>query len=402
MSTQKSNFKVSSRLARRILLERQGLCHAPHLKQSKDDLLQLVSRLGFVQVDSVNTVERAHHMILFARNQTYQRQHLAALIEKDRHLFENWTHDASIIPTEFYPVWKRKFERDGEMLRQRWQKWRREGFEEILDDILGHVKENGPAMSRDLASNEKKSNGGWWDWHPSKTALEYLWRTGQLAVTRRENFQKVYDVCEKVIPDSHRTGKIKNSELVDWCCRAALDRLGLATPGELAAFWGIISAGEAKTWAERQGKDLPRVEVEAVDGSRPRKALADPTVLDLRDDDIAPPSRLRVISPFDPVIRDRKRLQRLFNFDYRIEIFVPAPKRKYGYYVFPLLEGDRFVGRIDMKRNPKTNALDVLNVWLEPGVKPSKQRFKALQSELARVGKFASCMDVQFSTGIAN
>ena len=394
MSTVKPLTTISNRLARRILLDRQGLCSQPHVKQSKDDLLQLISQLGFVQVDSVNTVERAHHMILFARNQTYQRSDLAALLEDDRHLFENWTHDASIIPTEFYPVWKRKFERDGEMLRRRWQKWRREGFEEILDDILRHVTQNGPAMSRDLASDEKKSNGGWWDWHPSKTALEYLWRTGQLAVTRRENFQKVYDICERVIPDDHR--KVKERDLVHWCCRSALDRLGFATPGELAAFWGIISVSEAKAWAEKSGKDLPRLEVEAADGSRPREAIVDPALIDLNEDDISPPARLRVISPFDPVIRDRKRLQRLFNFDYRIEIFVPAPKRQYGYYVFPLLEGDRFVGRIDMKRNPKSNILDVLNVWWESGIKPSKQRLKALQSELNRICKFAGCSETQF------
>ena len=396
MSSVKSKLQLSNRLARRILLERQGLCSAPHVKQSKADLLRLITQIGFVQVDSVNTVERAHHMILFARNQTYQRRHLAELIEQDRHLFENWTHDASIIPTEFYPVWKKKFERDGEMLRQRWQKWRREGFEDILDDILRHVKANGPAMSRDLASDEKKNNGGWWDWHPSKTALEYLWRTGQLAVTRRENFQKVYDICERVIPDDHRKATVHERKLVDWCCRSALERLGFATPGELAAFWGIISAAEAKQWAEKSAKDLPRLEIEASDGTRPREAIADPALIGISEDDIAPPARLRIISPFDPVIRDRKRLQRLFNFDYRIEIFVPAPKRQYGYYVFPLLEGDRFIGRIDIKRNPKTNILDVLNVWWEPGVKPSKQRLKALQSELNRMCKFAGCTEANF------
>ncbi len=400
MSSVNSKLEISNRLGRRILLDRQGLCSPPHVRQTKDDLLSLITRLGFVQVDSVNTVERAHHMILFARNQTYQRRHLADLLEEDRHLFENWTHDASIIPTEFYPVWKQKFERDGEMLRQRWQKWRREGFEDILGDILNHVKTNGPAMSRELASNEKKSNGGWWDWHPSKTALEYLWRTGQLAVSRRENFQKVYDICERVIPDAHRSGTIQDSDLADWCCRAALDRLGFATPGELAAFWGIISVNEAKSWADKLGKELPRIHVKAADGSRPREVIADPTLLDLHEDDISPPARLRVISPFDPVIRDRKRLQRLFNFDYRIEIFVPAPKRKYGYYVFPLLEGDRFVGRIDMKRSSKTNVLDVLNVWWEPGVRVSKQRQKALESELHRICKFTACSETIYSPNV--
>lgn len=251
-------------------------------------------------------------------------------------------------------------------------------------------------MSRALASDEKKGGSGWWDWHPSKTALEYLWRTGQLAVARREGFQKVYDLCERVIPAEHRASGIDDDELIDWCCRSALERLGFATSGELAAFWGIISAAEARQWFDANASAFPKVMVEACDGSRPREAVIDPAVADLAADDIAPPARVRVISPFDPVVRDRKRLMRLFGFDYRIEVFVPAEKRQYGYYVFPLLEGDRFIGRIDMKCDRRNDVLQVANVWWEDKVRRSKQRIRQLEAELARVGKFAGCSDVRF------
>ena len=401
MPVTQSPYTVDSRLARRILLDRQGLCTPPGGKQSKPELLSLIEQLGFVQVDSINTVERAHHMTLFARNQTYRRAHLADLLENDRALFENWTHDAAIIPTRFYPMWLRHFERHCEVLRARWQKWRRDGFEAAMGDVLAHVSQGGPAMSRALASDEKKGGDGWWDWHPSKTALEYLWRTGQLAVTRREGFQKVYDLSERVIPDEHRRSSVDDDQLIDWCCRNALQRLGVATSGELAAFWGIISAAEAKRWCERHAATLHVVTVEPCDGSRPREALADPSVLDLSADDLTPPQRLRVISPFDPVVRDRKRLMRLFGFDYRIEVFVPAPKRQYGYYVFPLLEGDRFVGRIDMKCDRGSAVLDVANVWWEPKVRPSKGRIKRLEAELDRVGRFAGCSEVRFRDSAA-
>lgn len=386
---------ISNTLARRIFMHRQGLGAPPTGKQSKNDLKQLIGRLGFVQLDSIATVERAHHMTLFARNQTYKPKHLATLLEDDKALFENWTHDASVIPTEFYPYWMRRFERDAEHLRARWQKWQRVGFENMLDDTLAHISEHGPVMSRSFGTEEKKNSTGWWNWNPSKTALEYLWRTGDLAVCRREAFQKVYDLTERVIPDAHRSPIRSDHDLIDWCCTSALERLGFATPGELAAFWGIITAAEAQEWCTTKAKSLPRILTEPADGSKPKECLADPNIFDLSEADLKQPPRLRVISPFDPVVRDRKRLKRLFNFEFRIEVFVPEAKREYGYYVFPLLEGDRFVGRIDIKRDIKTKTLNVNGLWWEPTVKPSKQRLARLEAELARIGRFVECRDLR-------
>lgn len=381
-------------LARRVLLARQQLAEPPGRRIDADGVRRMVERMGFVQVDSINTVERAHHMILFARNQTYRPKLLHRLVERDRHLFENWTHDAAIIPTRFYPVWRRKFARDAESLAARWRKWRREGFEEQLDDVLAHVERQGPVMARDM-TEEKRPGGAWWDWHPSKTALEYLWRTGELAICHRRGFQKAYDLSARVIPREHHGEPLGHDDYVDWLCRGALARLGLATPGELAAFWGLISVEEAKAWADGPaGPDFPRVMVGAVDGSRPREALADPDVLDLEADGIALPPRLRILSPFDPVLRDRKRALRLFGFDYRIEVFVPAAKRQYGYYVFPMLEADRLVGRIDMKRSG--DALAVRRIWWEPRVRASKGRLHRLDAELERVSRFIGADRVTF------
>ena len=267
----------------------------------------------------------------------------------------------------------------------------------MLADVLKHIERDGPVMSRSFAREEKKGSDGWWDWHPSKTALEYLWRTGQLVVTRREAFQKVYDLTERVIPPEHRRSIPDNQAFIDWCCRSALQRLGFATSGELAAFWGIISAAEAQAWcASDAGLAYPRALTEAADGSKPKECLADPAVLGATERELKPPPRLRVISPFDPVIRDRKRLKRLFNFDYRIEVFVPEAQRQYGYYVFPLLEGDRFVGRIDMKRDTKSRTLNVTGLWWEPRVKASKQRIAKLDAELARIARFVDCTEVAF------
>ena len=172
----------------------------------------------------------------------------------------------------------------------------------------------------------------------------------------------------------------------------------MRTPAELAAFWGILSAAEATAWSHSPpGKVYPRVHVEAADGTKPKECLAHPSILSATEAELTPPPRIRLISPFDPVVRDRKRLKRLFNFDYRIEVFVPEAERTFGYYVFPLLEGDRFVGRIDLKRDSSTGTLNITNLWWEPALKPSARRDAKLSAELARIARFVDCHTVNHS-----
>ncbi len=364
------------------------------------ELQALIERLGFVQVDSINTVERAHHMILFARNQTYRPRHLERLLGPGGSLFENWTHDAAIIPSRFYPYWQARFEAERERLKTRWAARGGALFERTLEEVQTHVRERGATLSRHFEKEKPKGGAGWWDWHPTKTALEYLWRTGELAVAGRDGFQKVYDLSQRVIPESHRAQRPSRAEMVDWACDAALERLGMATSGEIAAFWDLVSPAEAKAWcAARLGESLIEVTVENADGGKPRQALARPDLAARLAEVPDPPKRLRVVSPFDPVLRDRKRARRLFDFDYRIEVFVPAAKRRYGYYVFPLLEGDRFIGRIDMKCDRPADTLSVKGLWLEPGLRFSKGRAQRLEAELERLARFAGVGSVVFEEG---
>jgi uncharacterized protein YcaQ len=378
----------------------QGLSAPPRRKLAGDDLLRMIERLGFVQIDSINTVARAHHMILFARNQTYRPSALARLLERDRTLFEHWTHDAAAIPTGFYPYWQHRFERDRQALLARWRKHRREGFEEALSHILEHVNEHGPTMARDIGSG-RRTGSGWWDWHPEKTALEYHWRTGALAICRREGFQKVYNLTTRIIPQEHLGVLPGEAATVDWACRSALERLGTATAGEISEFWDLVSKPQAAEWcdAARESGEIVEVMIEPAFGERPWKAFAFADVLERLEVTPAPPERLRVLSPFDPLIRDRKRCKRLFGFDYRIEIFVPEAKRQYGYYVFPLLERDRFVGRIDMKHEKKDNNLHVHGLWPEPGVSFGRMRQRALEAELDRCRRFVAADRVVFADG---
>ncbi len=389
---------ISNMDARRIFLARQGLSGPPGQAMDKAGLLALIEKIGFVQVDSIRTVERAHDLILFSRNQTFRRQHLAALLETDRDLFEHWTHDASLIPTRLYPYWKHRFAREQERLVARWRKWQGEGFEAVFEETYKAVRDNGPLFSRDLKEDDHVS-GGWWNWHPAKTALEYHWRTGRISICHRVNFQKAYDLAERVIPDKHRLVDVDHDAFIDWACRAALERLGFATSGEIAAFFDIITPQEAKTWVEENRDQLAEVALETMEASKPRLTFALAEEVDTIADVPDPPGRVRVLSPFDPLLRDRARAERLFGFSYRIEVFVPEPKRQYGYYVFPLLEGARLIGRIDMKADRKRGTLDVRKLWLEPGVRPAAGRLEKLDAELQRLARFTGVERVEYLPG---
>ncbi|WP_102226247.1 winged helix-turn-helix domain-containing protein [Acidimangrovimonas sediminis] len=391
---------LSNAQARRLFLHRHGLAEAPAGPGRGADLMALIEQLGFVQIDSINTVARAHDMILFARRPAYRPGALKRLLERDRALFEHWTHDASVIPTAFFPHWRLRFERDRARLADRWKRWQRHGFEEKFDEVLARIAANGPVSSSDVGEDEGRSSGGWWEWHPSKTALEYLWRVGDLSVTRREGFRKLYDLTERVLPDAHATACPDPEETVDWACNAALDRLGFATSGEIAAFFATVSPAEAKAWcAEALARgEIVDVVVEGADGA-PRRSFARPDVAEAAADAPAPPGRIRILSPFDPALRDRKRAERLFGFSYRIEVFVPEAQRLYGYYVFPVMEGDRLIGRIDMKARRDEGVLAVRAFWPEAGVAMGKGRLARLEATLDRMAGFAGCERVGFDPG---
>ena len=377
--------------ARRLFLHRHGLC------QNAKSLADIFDRLTFVQVDSINTVARAHHMILHARMPSYRQPQLAGFLQRDRGAFEHWTHDASMVRMADYPFWKLRFQRSAVRLQDQWAKHRREGFAEVVPKVLEQVTRNGPTCSADVGVGEKRSSGGWWDWHPSKTALEYLWHSGQLAVCHRHNFRKYYDLPARVIPQHLLDHTPSEAETIDWACNRAIDSLGFATTGEIAAFFAKISPAEAKGWAVQALADgrLIEIDVEGADGSA-RTALARPDVFEEAQAAPKPPGQIRIMSPFDPALRDRKRAERLFGFHYRIEVFVPAAKREYGYYVFPVLEGDRLIGRLDMKADAKSGLLDVTRFWPERSVRLGNARVKKLTTAIERTRRLSGAQETRF------
>lgn len=390
---------ITAEQGRHLILGLQGLGESHRRPMNDDTLMDLICRLGFVQIDSINMLERAHHMILSSRATGYRPLQLKRLVERKRQLFENWTHDASVIPSAFYPYWMRRFENRRRLLSDRYTRWHGPDFLKETAQVLSHIEANGPVLSRELSPDERKGPGAWWNWHPSKTALEYLWRIGELAICRREGFQKVYDLTHRVIPAPHREAPVDHDDLVDWACREALHRLGFGTAGEIAGYWDLITTDDAKRWCDRHlGEGVEPVCVEQIDG-RKRTLFGRMDLITAVRATGAPPPGLRILNPFDPVLRDRKRLKGLFGFDYRIEVFVPAEKRTFGYYVFPILEGDRMVGRIDMKADRNADALQITALWPEPGIRFGKGRMKKLESELDRQRKFGNLSGIRYEDG---
>ena len=383
--------------ARRLFLDRHALLEPPVGPATGAALLGLIDRIGFVQVDSISTVARAHEMILWSRRQSFRPPALKRALEADRSLWDHWTHDASILPVGLHGVWQHRFRRDAQRLEAQWQRWFRDGYAAQFDTILNRIARDGPVGTADVGQGEVRGKGGWWDWHPSKTALEWLWRTGQLAITRRDGFAKIYDLTERVIPEGHRV-PVPEEGVTDWACRSALRHLGFGTSGDIAAYWNAIGPEAAKAWCREAlaRGEIVEAEVEGAEGQR-RKVFIFPAILG--EEPPAPTPRLRILSPFDPALRDRARAEFLFGFRYRIEVFVPEPKRVYGYYVFPVLEGDRMVGRIDAKAFRDAGALRVKGFWPEVGVRLTKGRRAKLEAELDRLARFAGCDRVEFLDG---
>ena len=200
-----------------------------------------------------------------------------------------------------------------------------------------------------------------------------------------------------MIPEAHRAA-VPAEQVCDWACRTALRQLGFGTSGEIAAYWNAVGPEAAKDWcrAALARGEIIEAEVEGALGQR-RKVFIFPEILDETPPE--PTARLRILSPFDPSLRDRNRAEFLFGFYYRIEVFVPEPKRVWGYYVFPVLEGERLVGRIDVKAFRDAGALRVKAFWPEAGVKLTKSRRAKLEAELDRLARFAGCERVEFLNG---
>jgi uncharacterized protein len=369
--------RISAAQARRIALAAQGF--ADGLRARPADgwaLRRVLSRVGLVQIDSVNVLTRAHYLPLFARVGPYDPALLdRAFMQAPRRLFEYWGHEASLLPVAMQPLlrWRMASE-------HAWGGMRRVAREhpELVVRVLDTVAERGPISAGELAAvhgDGRRRSGPWWDWSHSKRALEWLFWSGEVTSARRRGFERLYDLPERVLPRAVVRALTPDAadaqrELVRIAARA----LGVATERDLRDYFRLPVADARARVAELvEGGELAPVRVEGWDGA---VAYLDPSARVPRS------VRARaLVGPFDSLVWERPRVERVFGFRYRIEIYVPAPRRVHGYYVLPFLLGDALVGRVDLKADRKAGLLLVQAAHAEPGAPAETAR--ELDEELA-------------------
>jgi hypothetical protein len=364
--------------ARRIALGAQALDAPRRGPSTRAALLRTVDRLGVLQIDAVNVLVRAHYVPLYSRLGPYAQERLDdAAYGRTRSLFEYWGHQASLLPVSLQPLFRWRMQKAGSLEQiyaglARFVRARRS----YVDSVLEEVRERGALRAGELTSSVPRT-GGWWGWSDAKRALEFLFWAGLVTTRSRKNFERIYDLTERVLPpeivaaptpsieDAHR-------ELVRISARA----LGIATEDDLADYFRLRLGDVRPRIAELvEERVLTAVLIEGI--TKPTYLVAGAKLP-------REATGRAILSPFDPLVWHRARTHRLFDFHYRISIYTPEHLRKHGYYVLPFLDGDALAARVDLKAARDSSTLLVQSVHLEPG-SDMKKTAASLAAELREV-----------------
>jgi hypothetical protein len=369
-----------------------GLDRRARRRARKEDVLATIRGLGVLQIDTIHVVARSPYLVLFSRLGPYDRRWLDALLAEGA-LFEYWAHEASFVPIEDFALFRhRMIDRDGLGWKysHEWVERNRAHVERVHE----HIRDHGPVRSAQLGQREPGA-AGWWGWKPEKRALEMLFTAGELMVARRENFQRVYDLRERVLP-AWDDGRLPPRDEVERTLAArAVQSLGITTDAWIGDYFRmgrrvaaerareLAAAGELHTVEVEGWRDvayvhtdrLPLLAAAAAGGLRPRLTT--------------------FLSPFDPLVWDRSRAKTVFGFDYRLECYTPAPRRVFGYFVLPLLVRGQLVGRMDAKAHRSTGLFEVKALYLEPGVPPSERLARDTAGALAELADWHGTPDVR-------
>ncbi|KQW04119.1 hypothetical protein ASC66_15895 [Leifsonia sp. Root4] len=351
---------VSAASARRIALAAQGFARPHPATVGARQLNALIERVGLLQLDSVNVFERSHYLPVFARLGHYDKASLDALTFARRGRYvEYWAHEAAVIPVETWPLLRWRMEEYRQRHAADLDAWAHSN-RSMIDWLKAELAEKGPMPASAIEHDANKRSGPWWGWSDVKTGLEVLFRWGELVSAGRTRFERSYALPEQVLPDAVIHSHIPRDDAQRQLVRHAAEAHGIGTAGDFADYFRM---GRADT--------LTAVQSLADEG-----VLLPVTVPGWKQQawlhrDAQKPRRINtgaLLSPFDPVVWDRKRAERLFDFHYRIEIYTPAPKRVFGYYSLPILIDDSVVGRIDLKNDRQAGVLRVQSAWHEAGV----------------------------------
>ncbi len=377
--------RISLSTARRLAIASQCLDGRQKLPAGKEGAARIIERLGYVQIDTIAVVQRAHHHTLWARRPDYVPEHLHRLQSEDRRVFEYWRGAACYLPIQDYRYYLPSMKAFAD-----WQRTRHwlESNARLVKEVRNRIRREGQLASADFSAPEGAKRGPWWDWKPAKRALETLFSMGELMIAERRNFQRVYDLAERVLPADTNTGEPSREELARFAARRAAASLGLASRDDVrwASIGDRAAVSEALDEMVASGELTP-VTVAGLDGG-PHYAWTE-ALQSVRGR--RPRRGLQILSPFDNLVMNRHRLRALFGFDCKLECYFPAAKRTYGYFCLPILWGDRFIGRLDPKADRKQKALLVRKLLFEPGFRDFEPVLPALAEKLRAFAAFNEC-----------
>lgn len=375
-----------------MALDAQGLYGDSKHPKGKEGIARTIEHLGYIQIDTISVIERAHHHTLWTRKSDYHFEMLHELQAADRRIFEYWGHAASYLPMSDYRFYKPRMRR----FEQPKSAWAAQCIKEhghLMQGILKRIRAEGPLSSKDFKPPADTKRGDWWSWKPAKVALELLFWKGDLMISERRHFQRLYDLTERVLPESIDTRIPDDDELGDFLVHRALSAHGVAREREIrdhirGAEKGIISKSLARS------VDAGDVVPVTFEGDPQNQYFALPKMIKRAQRIKQRDPRLFLLSPFDNFIIQRERLQSLFSFDYTLECYVPAAKRKYGYFVLPILWGEEFIGRIDPVADRKAKKLTIRKMILEADRGKIGDFFPCLAKTLVDFSRFNHCDEI--------
>ena len=375
-------MNISLAQARRMAVRAQGLDGGWELPSGAEGAAQVVERLGYVQIDTIAVVERAHHHTLWARQPDYTPALLDNLQARERRVFEYWAHAAAYVPMRDYRFYLRKMRSYAE----REQVWLGE-HREVVEGVLGRIRAEGALGAADFEAPEGWVRRGWWSWKPAKQALERLFAAGELMVSERRAFQRRYDLRERVLPPWVDVSLPDEDEQARYAARQALQAYGVVIPKTIRpAFVSAPALAGAMRELAESGEAVA-VEIEGLGSGY----YAHPRALASADAPLPKPATAAILSPFDNAVIWRKRVEQLFGFKYSIECYTPQEKRRYGYFTLPVLWGECFMGRLDAKAERKTGVLIVRQLHLEPDAAVGEDFYSALAARLRAFAAFNGC-----------
>jgi len=376
---------LSTEQVRKLVLHSQQLPPRPASGAALSATLAAIEHLSYIQIDTISVIQRAHHHTLWNRNPRYHLSHLDQLLEKQQ-IFEYWSHAAAYLPMRDYrfSLFRKHAMASGE--QRHWY----ERNDKMMRYVHDRITAEGPLMAKDFQHTGKKIAA--WESKPAKQALEYLFMQGDLMVPERRNFHKVYDLTERSIPSNTDVSPPSSAEYARFLIERFLRANGVGQLSEMSYLLKQVKPTLLQVIDEMtENKELIAVQISSVDSKNRYFTL--PESLPLLDKPLVK-SKLKILSPFDNLLIQRKRMAALFDFDYQIECYVPQAKRQFGYFVLPILWGGRFAGRLDCKADRILEKLNIHDVYIEPWVGDKEKFVEALNTELTHFMNFNRCKSV--------